>query len=181
MPKEVSKWMYPTSISQHRQVLLWNGRGQRKQLACVWSHDVWQRCNFKPSGTSSRMGWAPCWRPLTDTDCKSLSSHTTCSWTDTMLKPVARSCPTLWDPMSFSTPGVPVLHCLPEFVQIHVYWVSDAIQPSHPLPPTSPLALNLAQHQGLFQWVSSSHQVAKVLELQLQHQSFQWISRVDFL
>ena len=67
----------------------------------------------------------------------------------------------------------------PEFAQTHVHWVSDAIQPFHPLSPPSPPALNLSQHQGLFQWVGSSHQVAKVLELQLQHQSFQWIFRVD--
>ena len=68
----------------------------------------------------------------------------------------------------------PVHHQLPESTQIHVHWVSDAIQPSHPLLSPSPLALNLSQHQGLFKWVSSSHQVAKVLEFQLQHQSFQW-------
>ena len=67
-----------------------------------------------------------------------------------------------------------------EFVQIHVYWVGDAIQPSHPLSPSSPFALNHTQHQRLFQWVSFSHQVAKLLELQLQYQSVQWIFRVDF-
>ena len=83
-------------------------------------------------------------------------------------------------PMNCSTPGFPVLHHLPEFSQTHVHWVCDAIQPSHPLLSPSPLALNLFQHQGLFQWVSSSHQVTKVLELQLQHQSFQWIFRVYF-
>ena len=81
----------------------------------------------------------------------------------------------------YSTLGFPVLHYLQEFAQTHVYWVSDAIQPSHPLSSPSPPALNLSQHQGLFQWVSSSHQVIKVLELQLPHQSFQWIFRVDFL
>ena len=70
---------------------------------------------------------------------------------------------------------------LPEFTQTHVHRVSDAIQPSHPLSSPSPPAFNLSQHQGLFQWVSSSHQVAKVLEFQLQHQSFQWIFRTDFL
>ena len=69
------------------------------------------------------------------------------------------------------TAGFPVLHCIPEFVQIHVHWVGDAIQPSHHLlPPFSPV-LNLSQHQGLFQWGGSLHQVAKGLELQLQHQS----------
>ena len=73
----------------------------------------------------------------------------------------------LSDPMDYSTPGFPVLHCLLEFVQIHVYWVSGAIQSSHPLSPPSPPALSLSQHQGLFQWAGSLHQVAKVLELQL--------------
>ena len=83
------------------------------------------------------------------------------------------------DPMNCSTPGLSV-HCqLLEF--IHILWVGDAIQPSHPLSSPSPAAFNLSQHQGLFQWVSSLHQVAKVLELQLQHQSFQWTFRVDFL
>ena len=68
-----------------------------------------------------------------------------------------------------------------KFAQTHVHWVGDAIQPSHPLWSPSPPAFNLSEHQGLFQWISSSHQVAKVLELQLQHQSSQWIFRVDFL
>ena len=73
--------------------------------------------------------------------------------------------------MDCSTPGFPVLHHLPKFAQTHVHWVGDAIQPSQPLLSPSPPALNLSQHQGLFQWVCSSHQVAKVLELQLKHQS----------
>ena len=74
----------------------------------------------------------------------------------------------LCDPMDCSIPGFPVYHQLPEFTQAHVHWISDAIQPSHPLSSPSPTALNLSQHQGLFQWVSSSHQVAKVLEFQFQ-------------
>ena len=94
---------------------------------------------------------------------------------------VAQSCPTLCDPMDCNMPGLPVHYQLLEFTQTHVHWVSDAIQPSHPLLSPSPLAVNLSQHQGLFQSVSSSHQVAKVLELQLQHQSFQWTFRTDFL
>ena len=73
--------------------------------------------------------------------------------------------------MDCNAPDCPVLHCLPEFAQIHVHCISDAIQLSHPLMPPSPSALNLSQHQGLFQWVSSSHQVTKILELQ--HQSFE--------
>ena len=83
---------------------------------------------------------------------------------------VAQLCPTLCDPMNHSTPGLPVHHKLPEFTQTHVHWVSDVVQPSHPLSSPSPSAPNPSQHQGLFQWVSSLHQVAKVLEFQLQHQ-----------
>ena len=161
---------------------------------------------------------------------------------------VAQSCPTLCDPMDCSMPGLPVLHHLPEFAQVHVHCfpggsagngstcnardlgsvpglgrspeegnsyplkysglensidcivhgvtksqtrlrefhfhvhcIGDAIQPSHPLSPSSPSAFNLSQHQGLFQWIGCSHQVAKVSKLQLQHHSFQWVFRVDFL
>ena len=94
---------------------------------------------------------------------------------------VAQSCPTLCDPMNRSTPGLPVHHQLPEFTQTHVHRVGDAIQPSHPLSSPSPPAPNPSQHQGLFQWVKSSHEVAKVLEFQLQHQSFQWTPRTDLL
>ena len=72
---------------------------------------------------------------------------------------VAQSCLTLWDPMDCSTPGFPVHHQLPELAQTHVHWISDAIQPSHPLSSLSPPAFKLSQNQGLFQWVSSSHQV----------------------
>ena len=93
----------------------------------------------------------------------------------------AQMCLTLCDPMNRSTPGLPVHHQLPEFTQIHVHRVSNAIQPSHPLSSPSPPAFNLSQPDGLFQWVSSSHQMAKVLEFQLQHQSFQWIFRTEFL
>ena len=92
---------------------------------------------------------------------------------------VTKSCLTPCEPMSCSMPGFPVLHHLLEFAQVHVHCISDAIQPSHPLTPSSPSALSLSQHQGLFQWVSCSHQMTKILELQLQHQSFQWLFRVD--
>ena len=94
---------------------------------------------------------------------------------------VAQSRPTLCNPVDFSMPGLPVHHQLPKFAQTHVHWVSDAIQPSHPLSCPSPPAFNLSQHQGLFQWVTSCHQVAKVLEFQLQDQSFQWTPRTDLL
>ena len=99
----------------------------------------------------------------------------------TKFSSVVQSCPTLCDPMDCSTPGLPVNHQLPEFTQSHVHWVSDAIQPSHPLSSPSPPAFNHSQHQGLFKWVSSSHQVAKVLEFQPQHQSFQWTLRANLL
>ena len=94
---------------------------------------------------------------------------------------VAQSCPTLCDPMDCNMPGLSVHHQLTELTQIHVHWVGDAIQPSHLLSLPSSPAFCLSQHQGLFQWVSSSHQVATVLEFWLQHQSFQWIFRTDFL
>ena len=94
---------------------------------------------------------------------------------------VAQSCPTLCDPMDCSTPGFRVHHQLPDLAQTHVHQVSNAIQLAHPLLSPSPPAFNLSQHQALFKWVSFSHQVAKVLEFQLQHQSFQWIFRTYFL
>ena len=83
--------------------------------------------------------------------------------------------------MDCSTPGLPVHHHLWELAQTHVHRVGDAIQPSHPLSAPSPPAFNLSQHQGLFQQVNSSHQVAKGLEFQLQHQSFQWIFKFDVI
>ena len=94
---------------------------------------------------------------------------------------VAQSCPALCNPMDCSMPDFPVFPQFPELAQTHVHWVSDAIQPSHPLSSPSSPAFNLSQHQGLFQWISLLHQVTKVLEFQLQHQSFQWIFWTDFL
>ena len=88
---------------------------------------------------------------------------------------VAHLCSTLCNPMDCSTPGFPIHHQLSELAQTHVPQVSDAIKPSHPLSSPSPSAFKFFQHQGLFQWVSSSHRVTKVLALQIQHQSFQWI------
>ena len=94
---------------------------------------------------------------------------------------VAQLCPILCNPMDCSTGGFPVHHQLPEFTETHVHWVDDAIQISHPLLSPSPPAFNVSQHQGLFKWVSSSHQMAKVLEFQLQYQFFQWTPRTDLL
>ena len=92
-----------------------------------------------------------------------------------------QSCPTLCEPMNHSIPGLPVFHQLQESTHTHVHWVGDAIQPSHPLSSPSLPAPNPSQHQGLFHWVSSSHQVAKGVKFQLQHQSFQRIFRTDLL
>ena len=120
--------------------------------------------------------------------CRVSNSHTSCLPTNCLqLLPVAcavfkplvqfnsvtQSCLTLSNPMDCSTPGLPVHHQLLELTQTHVHRIGDAIQPSYPLTSASPPVLNLSQHQGLFQGISSSHQVAKVLKFQFQHQSFQ--------
>ena len=102
-----------------------------------------------------------------------LGEHSMCT-----LRAVAKSCLTLFDPINCRMLGFRILHYLPQFAQTHVHWVGDAIQPPHPLLTLSS-ALNLSKHQDLFQWVDSSHQVAKVLELKHQHQTFQWIFKVD--
>ena len=107
------------------------------------------------------------------------------NWTDRknphkelQFRSVVQSCLTLCDPMNHSMPGLPVQYQIPEFIQTHVHRVGDTMQPSHPLSSPSP-ASNLSQHQGLSQWVNSSHEVARVLEFQLHHQSFQWTPRTD--
>ena len=94
---------------------------------------------------------------------------------------VTQACLTLWDPMNYNTPDIPVHHQLPEFTQTHVHRVGDAMQPSHPLSSPSPPAHNPSQHKVLFQWVNSSHEVAKVLEFQIQHQSYWWTPRTNVL
>ena len=112
------------------------------------------------------------WRNLhlNETCCQFLRSLLLFCWVDKL-------CLTLCNPIDCSMPVFLVLHYLTDFAQTYVLWVDDTIQPSHPLSPS--FAFNLSQQQGLFQWVSSLYQVATVLELQLQHQSFQWIFRVD--
>ena len=98
------------------------------------------------------------------------------AWKYSFCCSVTKSCLTFCDPMDCSMPGFPVLHYLPKVAQIHVHWVSDAIQPSHPLLPPCPPTLNLSQHQGLLQWVGSSHQMARDLELQLHRYEYQgWL------
>ena len=131
-----------------------------------------------------------CWNPNTQCDAirrwglygvirsRGRSLH---EWASVQFSLVAQSCPTLCNPMNRSTPGLPVHHQLPDFTQTHVHRVGDAIQLSHPLLSPSPPAPNPSQHLSLFQWVNSSHEVAKLLEFQLQHQSFQWTPRTGLL
>ena len=110
-----------------------------------------------------------------------LFSHGNLYFSSVQFSSVTQSYLTLCDPVNCSIPGLPVHHQLPEFTQTHVHRVGDAIQPSH-LLSSPPLPVpNISQHQGLFKWVSYSHQVAKVLEFPLQHQSFQWTPRTDLL
>ena len=121
------------------------------------------------------MGWAECLPCRVKCEIKWDKISSTCFSSVQSLGRVR-----LCEPMGCSMPGLPVHHQLPELPQTHVHWVGDAIQPSHPLSSPSSTC-NLSQHQGLFQWVSSSHQVARVLEFQLQQQSLQWMFRTDFL
>ena len=101
------------------------------------------------------------------------------SWNLCCCCSVVQLCLTFCNPMDYSTPGLPILHHLPEFAQVHVHCIRNAFQPSHPLMLSSS-ALNLSQHQELFQRVGCSHEMTKILELQLQQQSFQWVFRADF-
>ena len=122
----------------------------------------------------------PCLLPLSPKVCSLLLCLLCCPACRILIQftSITQSCPTLCDPMDCSTSDFPLHHQLPEPTQTHVHWNRDAIQPSHPLLSPSPPVFNLSQHQGLFQWVGSLHQLAIVVKLQLQHQSFQWI---DFL
>ena len=124
--------------------------------------------------------WQECWQ-LSCSQRAGEASQERWMWAGIQFSSVAQLCPTVCDPMDCSTPGFPVHQQLPEFTNTHGQWVGDAIQPSHPTPFLSPPILNLSQHQGLFKWVSSSRQVAKLLKFQLRHQFFQWIFRTDFL
>ena len=129
--------------------------------------------------TTSSLSMFFCWRTLRLFSCSDyckLSCSEHCS-----VQLFAQSHPTLCDLMNCSTPGLPVHHHLPEYTQTHVHRVHDAFQPSHPLSSPSPPAQNPSQDQSLFQWVNSSHKVAKVLEFQFQHHSFHRNPRVDLL
>ena len=122
----------------------------------ITDFQAWNNCLRRALRITLRLLWINCF----------------CCW-------VTQSCPTLCDPMDCSTPGFPVLHHLPELAQTYVHRVSNANKPFHPLSSPSPPTFNLSQHQGFFKWVSSSQQVARILEFQLQHQSFQWTFRTD--
>ena len=139
-------------------------RGEDQVHACT-SPGSGSSDSPKPAGEGFLLPMEPWQPPLTLT---SLMLFCSCCL-------VIESCLTLYDPVDCSTPGFPILHYRPELAQTHVHWVGDAIQPPHPLSPPAPPAFSLSQHQGLFQWVSSSQEVVMVLELQRQHQSFQWI------
>ena len=150
------------------------GNGNPLQCSCLENPrdgGAWWAAVYGVTQSWTRLKWLSSSRSMT-----SNTEHPSVQFSS-----VTQSCSTLCDPMDCSTPGLPVHHQLPEFTQTHVHWVGDAIQPSHPLSSPSPPVLNLSQHQGLFKWVSSLHQVTKVLEFQLQHQFFQWIFRTDCL
>ena len=161
-------------------------RPYRTCPGCYWFTSATEviKVFFKTNTTHNSMSEYPWLLTPLLTLFKSLSSFTYNSYKPRpplQLSSVTQSCLTLFDAIDHSMPGFPVYHQLLELTKIHVHWVGDAIQPSYPLSSPSPPTFNHSQYQGLFQWVSSSHQVAQVLELQLQHQSFQWILRVDFL
>ena len=147
-----------------------------------WLYSLQPKMEKLYKGSKNKTGswlWPRSWTPYCEIQKLKKVGETIRPFSSVQFSSVAQSCPTLCDPMNRSTPGLPVHHRLLEFIHTHVHWVSDAIQPSHPLPSPSPSALNLFQHQSLFQWVSPSHQVAKILEFQ--HQSFPWTFRTDFL
>ena len=131
-----------------------NGNSERLYFLVLQNHCRW---------------WLQPWIKI----CLLLGRKAMTSLSSVQFSSVAQSCLILCDPMNCSMPGLPVHHQLPESTQTHVHWVCDAIQPSYPLLSPSTPALNLSQHQSLFKWVSSLHQVAKILESQPQHQSFE--------
>ena len=151
-------WFFPTPWTVAHQALLFLGFSRQEH---------WSRLPCPPPRDLPNPGIEPR-SPALQAD--SLSSEPPGkSSVIIQFSSVAQLCLTLCDPMNRSTPGLPVHHQLPEFTQTHAHQVGDSIQPSHPLSSPSPPAPNPSQHQGLFQWLSCSHEVAKVLEFQLQH------------
>ena len=180
----ISFWIHPSCISSCRSekthiflhALLSHVKGSMlEMLLCTLLSSIWQYILASSPGRFMEL-----FLTIIFIFCSCIVSHCV-DIPSVQFSLVAQSCLTLCDPMNCSMPELPVHHQLPESTQTHVRWVSDAIQPSHPLSSPSPPALNLSQHQGLFQWVSSSRRMAKVLELQLRHRSFKWIFRTDFL
>ena len=145
----------------------------------VWSLGQEDPLEEKMATHPSILAWRIPWSEHPEWDTTEHKNKYICS--SVQFSSVAQSCLTLCNPMNHSTPGLPAHHQLLKPIQTHVHWVGDAIQPFHPLLSPSPPVPNPSQHQGLFQWVNSSHKVAKVLEFQLQHQSFQWTPRTDLL
>ena len=168
-------WISFSREGQIFQSTVWESSASCSSVLPQWllnseRHVFWQCCGILGTTSKERkkirkLNWVEIWMLLGSVQFSS----------------VTQSCPTLCDPMDCSMQGLPIHHQLQKFTQTHGYWVSDAIQQSHPLLSPSPPAFNLSQHQGLFQWFSSLHQVTKVLQFQLQHQSLQWILRTDFL
>ena len=165
--------------------VFWELAGSQKEWLEKQDHRSKLLPNMALKGINKRDQWSsqgqpewPCYKYLLFLPA---SKPWPCFRSSAQFSSVTQSCPTLCNPMNGSTPGLPVHHQLLEFTQTHVRRVGDAIQPSHPLSSPSPPAPNPSQHQGLFQWVNSSHEVAKVLEFQLQHQSFQWTPKTDLL
>ena len=155
-----SHWLFATPWTAALQATLSTGFSRQ---------EYWSGLPFHPPGHLLHQGRNLCllyWQ-VDSLPLSHQGSPILVSYKQLQFSSVAQSCPTLCDPMNHSTPGLLVYHQLPEFTQTHVHQVSDAIQPSHPLSSSSPPALNPSQHQSLFQWVNSSHEVAKVLEFQL--------------
>ena len=142
-------------------------------LVWSWSTVLWETTKDMQHSFSYTVEcvqeWIDVWvfLQLQNDNDKKKSSSWSCYNDSVQFSWVSRLCPTFWDPMNRSMPGLPVHHQLPEFTQTHVHRVGDAIQPSHPLSSPSPPAPNPSQHQSLFQWVNPSHEVDKVLEFQL--------------
>ena len=180
-----ARWAAVHGVAQSLTQLTWLSSSNSSRCSRIYNQEI----NNRPESFNklSQMTWRCHWAIPNGRSWLKLLLFTillfTICWTDFTIQfsSVTQSCPTLCDPMTHSMPGLPVHHQLLESTKTHVHWVGDAIQPSHPLSSPSPHALNLSQHQGLFHQVSSSHQVAKVLGLQLQHQSFQWTPRIDLL
>ena len=170
-------WLNPQAISSVSVLPLWSAWRIAKGLMGIENSHCLTSLFFNPTffnlGKNQKLG--KYYVPLAEH-----KSGVRLNVTSDQIRSVAQSSPTLCDPMNRSTPGLSVHHQLPEFTETHVHRVSDAIQPSDPLwsPSSAP---NPSQHQGLFQWVNSSYEVAKVLEFQLYHHSFQRNPRADFL